>query len=162
MMERNFKWTFPEEIGKYVRFAFSFVACLKPLTPVIRFTLIGRSRAADATSIAIPELKINLDAGLWFVLVLFVCSKVNCDPTHANSGELAYIQGCVGVFVTHSHMDHIGRLTHFVSRKHPPRFYVPESVVSLVEAYLLAAQEMSNNGKFDSPGEYQLNHRTIG
>lgn len=101
--------------------------------------MIGRSRAADATSIAIPELKLNLDAG-----------------------ELAYLQGTNSVFITHSHMDHIGRITHFVSRKHPPRFYVPESVVELVEAYLLAAQEMSNNAKFSTPGEYQTNHHTIG
>jgi ribonuclease Z len=59
-------------------------------------------------------------------------------------------------------MDHVGRLTHFVSRKLPPRFYVPKSVVELTENYLRSGQELTNNAAFATAEEYTKNHELIG
>jgi ribonuclease Z len=103
---------------------------------VIEF--IGVSRAASGTAIAIPQLKIQLDAGM------------NVYNYHPES-----------VFVTHCHADHTFRLTHFVSRTKPPKFFMPISITDLIESYLFSSQQLSN-GAVMSPNDYDSNHQTIG
>mmetsp|Transcript_17309 Transcript_17309/g.18050 ORF Transcript_17309/g.18050 Transcript_17309/m.18050 type:complete len:321 (+) Transcript_17309:50-1012(+) len=99
---------------------------------------IGVSRAASGTAIAIPQLRIQLDAGM------------NVYNFHPDS-----------VFVTHCHADHSFRLTHFVSRSKPPKFFMPTSMTDLVESYLFASQQLSN-GSVMNKDDYDVNHHTIG
>eukprot|EP00054_Salpingoeca_dolichothecata_P001670 m.20213 g.20213 ORF g.20213 m.20213 type:complete len:290 (-) comp12427_c0_seq2:119-988(-) len=113
------EWKFPKAVGN--------------------LSLLGYSRAADATSLAISELSVQLDAG---------------DVVGSPRPE--------SVFVSHTHTDHIHHLTHFVSRNRPPNFYVPIHAVGLVENYLRSAQEMSNNAPFEKDSDYTLNHHLIG
>lgn len=79
----------------------------------------GRSRAGDATSFAIPELKWIFDCG-------------------------ALIEGWKPkvVFLTHTHSDHAHFLTHMRSEKQPPLVFLPVESESFVNAHLLAYQEM--------------------
>lgn len=99
---------------------------------------IGVSRAASGTSIAIPQLKIQLDAG---------STVYNYHPE--------------AVFVTHGHADHSFRLTHFVSRSKPPNFYMPAEMKSLAETYLLASQSLSNGSPLCFE-HYEVNHVSNG
>lgn len=99
---------------------------------------IGISRAASGTAIAIPQLRIQLDAGM------------NVHNFHPDC-----------VFVTHCHADHSFRLTHFVSRSKPPIFFMPISMTELTESYLFASQQLSN-GSIMNKEDYQSNHQTIG
>lgn len=99
---------------------------------------IGVSRAASGTSIAIPQLKIQLDAGM------------NVYNYHPES-----------VFITHCHADHSFRLTHFVSRTKPPNFFMPITMTDLTESYLFCSQQLSG-GSIMNREEYETNHHTIG
>jgi ribonuclease Z len=99
---------------------------------------IGVSRAASGTAIAVPQLKIQLDAGN------------NVYNFHPDS-----------VFVTHGHADHSFRLTHFVSRSKPPNFFMPRQMKSLAETYLLASQSLSNGAPLCFEN-YEVNHVSHG
>jgi ribonuclease Z len=99
---------------------------------------IGVSRAASGTAIAIPQLRIQLDAGM------------NVYNFHPES-----------VFVTHCHADHSFRLTHFVSRTKPPNFFMPISMTALAESFLFSSQQLSN-GSIMNSDDYELNHHTSG
>lgn len=103
-------------------------------------TFVGRSRAADCTTIYVAELGINLDAGQ------------NYQP-HANQNA---------VFITHSHADHCFGATHFVSRARKPRFFIPTPFAALLDSYLLHAQELTNGAPFDPPSDFETNHVTVG
>lgn len=83
---------------------------------------IGISKAACGTSIAIPRLSLQLDAGN---------NVYNYHPD--------------AVFMTHCHSDHCYRATHFVSRDKPPLFFMPLSMVDRLEDYLFASQKLSLN-----------------
>ena len=49
------------------------------------------------------------------------------------------------IFITHTHSDHVNRVTHVVSRRKPPTIYVPQSAKGLVEGYINAHQAMTDN-----------------
>lgn len=85
-----------------------------------KLTLVGRSRAGEATAFALPELK-------WF----FDCG--------------ALVQGWKPkvVFLTHTHSDHAHYLTHVKDEKHPPIIYLPTEASQFVKAHLIAYQEMT-------------------
>jgi ribonuclease Z len=99
---------------------------------------IGVSRAASGTSIAVPQLKIQLDAG---------STVYNFHPD--------------SVFVTHSHADHSFRLTHFVSRSKPPNFFMPAQMKTVAETYLLASQSLTNGAPLCFE-QYEVNHVSHG
>jgi len=99
---------------------------------------IGVSRAASGTAIAVPQLKVQLDAGN---------NVLNFHPD--------------SVFVTHCHADHSFRLTHFVSRSKPPLFFMPQSMVALAESFLLASQSLSNGSPLCFE-HYEVNHISRG
>jgi len=86
------------------------------------FLLEGRSRAADATAFALPELNWMLDCG---------AIVGNVRPER--------------VFVTHTHSDHANRVTHTVSRARPPTIYVPAAAAGYLEHYIDAHQAMTDN-----------------
>ncbi len=82
-------------------------------------TIVGRSRAGDATAFAIPELK-------W----LFDC------------GALVQTWKPRTIFLTHTHADHIHYLFQFRDEERPPTIYLPAVSVPFVEACSKAYQEM--------------------
>lgn len=84
------------------------------------FTLVGRSRAGEGTSFAIPELKWIFDCG-------------------------ALVQGWkpVQIFLTHTHCDHVHFLTHLKDNSQPPLVYLPMEATPFVEAFLRTHQEMT-------------------
>lgn len=86
-------------------------------------TLVGRSRAGDATAFAIPELK-------W----LFDCGA----PVQAWTPRV--------IFLTHTHSDHVHFLTRVVvgdEKRHPPTVVLlPEEGLPFVEAHMRAYREM--------------------
>lgn len=88
------------------------------------WTLMGTSRSAHATAWFIPEIGVAVDGGA----VVYTS-----HPGH--------------VFITHTHADHISRLTHLKARRKPPVIYVPEHATGLVERYLLAAQVLSDSAE---------------
>ena len=98
------KWRFPEHVGPW--------------------TLIGTSRASDATSFFIPELSWTLDAGALI---------------HTHRPER--------VFITHTHTDHVHFLTHIKTRRKPPHVYLPGEAESLVESYFEAAQDLTDGAR---------------
>jgi ribonuclease Z len=83
------------------------------------FTLIGRSRAGEGTSWALPELKWMFDCG-------------------------ALIQGWkpTRIFLSHTHSDHVHFLTHLKNDVKPPVVLLPAVSVPFVERHLRAHQEM--------------------
>lgn len=83
------------------------------------FTLVGRSRAGDGTSFAIPELKWIFDCG-------------------------ALVQGWkpLRIFLTHTHCDHVHFLTHLKNESQPPFLYLPVKATPFVKSFLKAHQEM--------------------
>ncbi len=85
-------------------------------------TLWGRSRAADSTGFVIPELEIQLDAG---VIVSSAKPKV--------------------VLISHSHADHSFRTTHLTSRTVVPTFFVPRGLEPFFHRFIRAASELSGN-----------------
>jgi len=99
-------WKFPASIGSY--------------------TLIGRSRAADATSLFIPELDMLLDCG---------CLATTTRPLY--------------VFITHSHSDHCLDVVRVVSRSRPPQIYLPISAVQPMKDYIEKCQILRSGGRID-------------
>jgi ribonuclease Z len=99
-------WKFPASIGSY--------------------TLIGRSRAADATSLFIPELDMLLDCG---------CLATTTRPLY--------------VFITHSHSDHCLDVVRIVSRSRPPQIYLPISAVQPMKDYIEKCQILRSGGRID-------------
>jgi ribonuclease Z len=85
----------------------------------VKTRVIGRSRAGDATSFAIPELK-------W----LFDCGTL--------------VQGWKPriIFLSHTHSDHVHFLTHMQHDEQPPTVYLPEESLPFVQAHLKAYQQM--------------------
>ena len=77
------------------------------------YTLIGRSRAADATSFYIPELDMLLDCG---------CLVAVTRPLY--------------IFITHSHSDHCLDINRMISRSRPPQIYLPSSQVEMMKDYM--------------------------
>jgi len=104
-----------------------------------KFSLYGKSMGACTTGFHVKELAINLDAG-----------------------AIVHTQRPEQVFVSHTHLDHVNRITHMVSRTKPPTFYVPLTTTTLVEKYLRTAQELTNNEEFKRDEDYQLNHIIVG
>lgn len=106
------------------------------------YVITGRSRAADATCIAINDLNWILDCG--------------AIVTHWRPER---------VFITHTHCDHSNRVTHVVSRHKPPTIYVPKSAAPLVDGYINAMQAMTDNRPLDQlliamengPPEWRIN-----
>ena len=90
------------------------------------------------TAIAVPQLRLQLDAGM---------NVYNFLPD--------------AVFVTHCHADHSFRLTHFVSRTKPPRFYMPAAMIDMAELYLFSSQQLSAGIVFNKR-DYEVNHVTVG
>ncbi|CAF0999827.1 unnamed protein product [Adineta ricciae] len=104
------------------------------------YTLIGRSRAADATSFFIPELDLLLDCG---------CLVTSNRPSD--------------IFITHTHSDHCLDVTRFVSRSRPPRIHLPVSGVPMMKDFLEKCQILRTAGQIDSdPSEWTKNYELIG
>lgn len=99
---------------------------------------IGVSRAASGTAVAVPQLKLQLDAGM---------NVFNFQPDT--------------VLTTHCHADHSFRLTHFVSRTKKPLFFMPVEMVDIAEAYLLSSQSLSNGSPLCFE-QYECNHISKG
>ena len=97
-------WKFPSSIGSY--------------------TLIGRSRAADATSLFIPELDILLDCG---------CLVTSGRPSH--------------VFITHCHSDHVIDVNRVVSRRCPPKVFLPQSAVEDMHNFIYYGLVLRASGR---------------
>lgn len=95
------------------------------------WTLVGASRAADATAFFIPGLRWALDAG------------DIVDETRPKQ-----------IFVTHTHSDHVNRTTHLKSRRCCPGLYVPESAAPMLEHYLEAGARLSANLPMSQPMDY--------
>ncbi|CAF1184895.1 unnamed protein product [Adineta steineri] len=113
-------WKFPPSLGSY--------------------TLIGRSRAADATSLYIPELDILLDCG---------CLVTTAHPS--------------SIFLTHTHSDHCLDITRLVSRSRPPQIYLPISAVQSMKDYIEKCQILRSAGAIDpDPNQWTTNHQLIG
>ncbi|KAL7578605.1 hypothetical protein ACA910_009756 [Epithemia clementina (nom. ined.)] len=96
-------------------------------------TLVGRSRAGDGTSFAIPQLHWLFDCG----------ALVGEQPTH--------------IFLTHTHSDHITFLTRFAAqmtnnaKQRPPTIYLPPAALPFVEAFLNAHQALVDLSSFPPP-----------
>lgn len=106
--------------------------------PLHGLSLWGFSRAANATSFAIPELSLQLDAGM-----------------------LVHDQRPDDIFITHTHSDHVHVITKLKSRRKPPNIYIPEHAVELFERYILAAQELTNSARTPEGFVYQEAYRLI-
>ena len=87
-------------------------------------TLVGRSRAGDATAFCIPELKWVFDCG----------TRVQTWKPKT-------------IFLTHTHSDHVHSLFQFRDEDRPPTIYLPKVAVPFVEACLKAYQEMTDCGE---------------
>jgi len=113
-------WKFPPSIGRY--------------------TLIGRSRAADATSLFIPELDMLLDCG---------CLVTVIRPLY--------------IFITHSHSDHCLDITRLVSKSRPPQVYLPISAVEPMKDFIGKCQILRAAGRIDpNPKQWIPNYELIG
>ena len=108
-------WKFPKSIGSY--------------------TLVGRSRAADATSLFIPELDMLLDCG---------CLVTVTRPLY--------------IFITHSHSDHCLDITRLLSRTRPPQVYLPVSAVQPMQDYIEKCQILRAAGRIDPEIKKGTNH----
>ncbi|UJR10730.1 hypothetical protein I4U23_014919 [Adineta vaga] len=113
-------WKFPSTLGSY--------------------TLIGRSRAADATSLFIPELDMLLDCG---------CLVTTTHPRN--------------IFITHTHSDHCLDITRFVSRSRPPQVYLPISAVESMKEFIEKCQILRAAGEMDADtSKWTKNYDLIG
>lgn len=106
--------------------------------PLHGLSLWGFSRAANATSFAIPELSLQLDAGM-----------------------IVHDQRPDDIFITHTHSDHVHDITKLKSRRKPPNIYIPEHAVELFERYILTAQELTNSAPTPEGFVYQEAYRLI-
>lgn len=114
------KWKFPKSIGSY--------------------TLIGRSRAADATSFLIPELDILLDCG---------CLVPHIRPLY--------------IFITHTHSDHCLDINRLLSISRPPKIYLPVSACQPMKDYIERCQILRAAGQIDpDPQKWIPNYELIG
>ncbi|CAF3296966.1 unnamed protein product [Rotaria socialis] len=100
-------WKFPISIGSY--------------------TLIGRSRAADATSLFIPELDMLLDCG---------CLVTGSLPLY--------------IFITHAHADHCLDITRLLNKSRPPQVYLPVSAVQPMKDFIEKCQILRPAGRNNS------------
>ena len=113
-------WKFPKSVGS--------------------FTLLGRSRAADATSLYIPELDILLDCG---------CLVSAARPLH--------------IFITHAHSDHCLDITRLLSRHRPPQVFLPQSSVQPMRDFIEKSLILRTAGRLDpDPTTWTPNHQLIG
>jgi ribonuclease Z len=113
-------WKFPKSVGSY--------------------TLIGRSRAADATSLFIPELDMLLDCG---------CLVTATRPRY--------------IFITHAHSDHCLDVTRLLSRVCPPQIYLPTSGVQPMKDFIEKCQILRAAGRLDpDPKTWTPNYELIG
>ena len=113
-------WRFPKALGSY--------------------TLIGRSRAADATSFVIPELDMLLDCG---------CLVSNARPSH--------------IFITHAHADHCLSITRLLSQTRPPHVYLPSSAVVPMREFIEKFRILNATEPFNpDPSTWIPNHQLIG
>lgn len=85
------------------------------------WTLIGRSWAADGTSLAIPELKLLFDCG---------APIIRWPPAVA--------------LLSHTHNDHIQSIHLLKSPRNPPTLHVPTEAAPFLERYFHAHQELSD------------------
>jgi ribonuclease Z len=106
-------WKFPATIGSY--------------------TLIGRSRAADATSFYIAELDTLLDCG---------CLVTGSRPSH--------------VFITHCHSDHCIDINRVLSRSRPPQIFVPQSMIEHVRGFIQQSERLKSAGRVNLDGNNAL------
>ncbi|CAF3042517.1 unnamed protein product [Rotaria socialis] len=100
-------WKFPTSIGSY--------------------TLLGRSRAADATSLYIPELDMLLDCG---------CLVTAARPLY--------------IFISHAHSDHCLDITRLLSRARPPQVFLPKSAVEPMRDFIEKCGILRAAGRIDS------------
>ncbi|KAH3745805.1 MBL fold metallo-hydrolase [Pelomyxa schiedti] len=101
--------------------------------PNSKLTLIGHSRAGEATAFWIPELNWQLDAG----------DVKNQKPSH--------------VFITHGHADHSYQLPYFLSRVAPVTVYAPAPIVPFLNKYIAASQALNSFTDADTgEGKYIL------
>lgn len=113
-------WKFPRSVGS--------------------FTLVGRSRAADATSLFIPELDMVLDCG---------CLVSATRPLH--------------IFITHAHSDHCLDITRLVSRSRPPDVYLPISAVQSMKDFIEKCQILRKAGRINpDPSTWEPFYKLIG
>ncbi|CAF2772418.1 unnamed protein product [Rotaria sp. Silwood2] len=113
-------WKFPISIGPY--------------------TLLGRSRAADATSFYIPELDMLLDCG---------CLVTAARPLY--------------VFITHGHLDHCLDITRLLSNPRPPQVFLPISAVQPMKDFIEKSHILRTAGRIDiDPQKLTLDCELIG
>ncbi|CAF1418567.1 unnamed protein product [Rotaria magnacalcarata] len=113
-------WKFPKTLGCY--------------------TLIGRSRADDATSLFIPELDILFGCG---------CSVTATRPLH--------------IFITHTHLDHCLDITRLWSKIRIPQVYIPISAVQPMKDYIRKCQVLTMVKEIDpDPAQWIPSHELIG
>ena len=109
-------------------------------TTIGSFTLLGRSRAADATSFCIPELDILLDCG--------------CLVTAARS---------LYIFITHTHSDHCIDVTRLLSKVRPPHVFLPVSAVEPMRDFIEKCHILQAAGRIDpDPQQRRLDCNLIG
>ncbi|CAF1271879.1 unnamed protein product [Rotaria magnacalcarata] len=101
-----FSWKFPTSIGS--------------------FTLLGRSRAADATSLYIPQLDILLDCG---------CLVTAAQPLY--------------IFITHAHADHSLDITRLFSKDRPPQVFLPVPAVEPMKDFIEKYHILRAAGRID-------------
>ncbi|CAF4099917.1 unnamed protein product [Adineta steineri] len=113
-------WKFPKTLGCY--------------------TLIGRSRADDATSLFIPELDILLDCG---------CSVTVTRPLH--------------IFITHTHLDHCLDITRLWGKNVIPKVYLPTFAVQPMQDYIRKCQVLTMFKEIDpDPAKWVPSFELIG
>lgn len=110
-------WKFPKSVGLY--------------------TLIGRSRAADATSFFIPELDLVLDCG---------CLTTASRPAN--------------IFITHAHGDHCLSINQMVSSRVLPKIYLPHGSADAMEEFIQSCRNLRAAGR--SMNDWLPDHELIG
>ena len=108
-------WKFPTSIGSY--------------------TLLGRSRAADATSLYIPELDILLDCG---------CLVTVARPLY--------------IFITHAHADHFLDITRLLDRSRPPQVFLPIAAVQPMKDFIEKGHILRAAGRIDPDPQQRTLH----
>ena len=108
-------WKFPNSVGS--------------------FTLIGRSRAADATSLYIPELDTILDCG---------CLVTPSKPAH--------------VFITHCHSDHCMDVNRVISRMRRPQIFLPRITLPDMYNFIYHSLILKANGRSTLQPNDELNN----
>ncbi|HAA55349.1 MAG TPA: hypothetical protein DCE42_11370 [Myxococcales bacterium] len=107
--------------------------------PTGELTFSGYSRAADATGFSVPELGWVLDAGC---------------VTHSQRPDY--------VFVTHTHTDHSHQLVYLKSRRKPPVICLPKEAASILERFLTASQNLTDQYTLGEPRELTRAYDLVG